>query len=58
MRKAIDIGVFFFEAPQLTFVWLVQCVTSDDKMNSFSVVSKKTPFKKHREEEDTKNKVS
>lgn len=32
-------------------------VRAPDKMASFSVVRKKTPFQKHREEEDAKKKV-
>ncbi|ERN19817.1 hypothetical protein AMTR_s00064p00173090 [Amborella trichopoda] len=31
-------------------------LTPDDKMNSFSVIRKKTPFQKHREEEEAKKK--
>ncbi|KAH9292399.1 hypothetical protein KI387_042416, partial [Taxus chinensis] len=32
-------------------------VLFDEKMNSFSVIRKKTPFQKHREEEEAKKKV-
>lgn len=38
------------------FVFIFQGRTPD-KMTSFSVVRKKTPFQKHRDEEDAKRKV-
>ena len=39
------------------FMFVLQGKTPD-KMASFSVVRKKTPFQKHREEEDAKKRVS
>lgn len=39
----------------LRFVFAVQVL--DEKMSSFSITRKKTPFQKHREEEEAKKKV-
>lgn len=38
-------------------VLMVAFAELDQKMNSFSVTRKKTPFQKHREEEEAKKKV-
>lgn len=43
---------------KLRCILLLEFVVLDEKMSSFSITRKKTPFQKHREEEEAKKKVN
>jgi hypothetical protein len=47
----------FRPSDMLSIVYLWQAFFANAKMSSFSITRKKTPFQKHREEEEAKKKV-